>query len=111
MQPSFHEEINLLHSRLCAGLADPKRILLLYALQRGEMNVSDLAAELDTAQPTVSRHLKVLRERGLVNARRESQSVFYSVADARILEALDLMREVLNSLLQEQASLAEQLSA
>jgi ArsR family transcriptional regulator len=111
MLPSFHEEINLLHSRLCAGLADPKRILLLYALQNGEMNVSDLAQELHAAQPTISRHLKLLRERGLVNARRDGQSVFYSVADTRILEALDLMREVLDSLLKSQASLAEQLSA
>ena len=75
--PPLKQEIHQLHSRLCAGLADPKRILLLYALADGPHNVSDLTETLALPQPTISRHLKLLRERGLVIAERDGQSVFY----------------------------------
>jgi len=54
----------------------------------------------------VSRHLKVLRERGMVNAERLGPAVRYSLADARLIEALDLLRAVLASQLRSQAALA-----
>jgi DNA-binding transcriptional ArsR family regulator len=106
MLPSFEQEINQLHSRLCAGLADPKRILILYALAEKSLNVTELAETLDLPQPTISRHLKVLRDRGLVIAKRDGQSVFYEIADRRVIQALDLLRGVLADMLREQASLA-----
>ncbi len=107
MKPSFQAEINLLHSELCGALADPKRIMILYALAEKSMNVTELAQTLDFPQPTVSRHLKTLRERGLVNATRDAQSVFYALSDMRVIEALDLLRRVLADLLQNQHSLAQ----
>ena len=108
MFPTLNQEIHQLHSSLCYGLADPTRILILYALHGKSCNVTELAQELELPQPTVSRHLKVLRERGMVVARREAQSVYYSVADERIMQALDLMRSVLADLLQDQANLMAQ---
>jgi ArsR family transcriptional regulator len=108
MLPTLNQEIHQLHSSLCYGLADPTRILILYALKDSPLNVTELAAKLELPQPTVSRHLKVLRERGMVIARRDAQSVYYSVADERIMQALDLMRSVLADLLQDQASLIAQ---
>jgi ArsR family transcriptional regulator len=106
MSPTFEEEVYELHSRLCAGLADPKRILILYSLAERSLNVTELSEALKIPQPTVSRHLRNLRERGMVVASRESQSVFYSVSDNRIIKALDLMRAVLADMLASQASLA-----
>jgi DNA-binding transcriptional ArsR family regulator len=66
-----------------------------------------LTQAVRSPQPTVSRHLKVLRERGLVTTRREGQSIYYAVADLRIIQALDLMRAVLADSLKSQAELAE----
>lgn len=109
MHRSLEDEILRLHSQICAGLADPTRILLLYALREGPTSVGALAEELGLPQPTVSRHLKVLRERGLVVARREGANVFYTVADDRVLQALDTLRAVLADLLARRASLAEAL--
>ncbi|MDF1500726.1 MAG: metalloregulator ArsR/SmtB family transcription factor [Anaerolineales bacterium] len=106
MKPLEHE-INLLHSRLCAGLADPKRILILYMLSEGMLNVTELSESLEMPQPTVSRHLKMLRERHLVDHTREGTSVYYSISDERIIQALDLLRAVLADQLQEQADLAK----
>ena len=105
MLPTLNQEIYQLHSSLCHGLADPTRILILYALQEAPLNVTELAQRLELPQPTTSRHLKVLRERGMVIGRREAQSVYYSVTDDRIMQALDLMRSVLADLLQDQANL------
>jgi ArsR family transcriptional regulator len=108
--PSLQNEVHQLHSQLCAGLADPTRILILYALAEDSHNVSELVKMLDSPQPTVSRHLKVLRERGLVVHQREGQSIIYTVADSRIIQALDLMRQVLADLLKNQVTLVESAS-
>jgi ArsR family transcriptional regulator len=110
MLPSLEKEINELHSSLCAGLADPKRILILYALSEKPLNVSELTNSLGLPQPTVSRHLKMLRERGLVLARRDGQSVYYEIADQRVIHALDILRAVLADMLRSQATLAHSLN-
>jgi len=104
---SLEHEVNQLHSEICAGLADPKRILILYALAEDSKNVTELAEFLGLPQPTASRHLKLLRERGLVTSQRDGTSIYYSVADERIIQALDMLRAVLADRLQTQAGLIE----
>lgn len=89
------QEINLLHNRVCYALADPKRILILYFLSEGRHCVSDIAEALSLPQSTVSRHLRVLRERELVNTEREGTTVYYALADGRVIEALELLRGIL----------------
>jgi len=100
-------EIRELHAQICQALADPTRIMLLYALAEGPKNVGELAEALQLSQPNVSRHLKVLRERGMATATREGANVVYSLADKRVIKALDLMREVLADHLAQRAQLAE----
>ena len=110
VSPALTEEITALHAGICSALADPSRILILYALNEKPSNVSDLANALGISQPTASRHLNLLRERGLVTGRREGQSVVNTLADQRIIQALDLLRAVLATNLQSQAALAETVS-
>ncbi len=98
-------EVTGLHADLCSALADPTRILLLYALQAGPRNVSDLTADLGLTQPATSRHLKILRDRGLVKARRQGHSIEYELSDTRILDALDTLRAVLRDSLSYRAHL------
>jgi ArsR family transcriptional regulator len=106
MNPGLEGEVNQLHAEICAGLADPKRILILYELAGGPRNVSELASSLNLAQPLVSRHLKVLRECGLVSATRLGPTVQYRLADERLIQALDLLRAVLRNNLSHRAELA-----
>ncbi len=101
----LENEVHLLHSRMCEGLADPTRILVLYALADAPHNVSELAEALGSPQTTVSRHLKVLREREMVHAERIGPTVRYSLTDRRLIEALDLLRAVLASRIRSQAAL------
>lgn len=103
---SLTQEITNLHANLCSALADPTRILMLYALKEGSCTVNGLAEELGISQPAASRHLNLLRDRGLVVSQRDGQSVVNTLADTRIIEALDLLRAVLTSKLKSQAALA-----
>ena len=107
MDETLTEEVNLLHAQMCQGLADPTRILILYSLAESPHYVTDLAEMLGVSQPTISRHLKVLRERGLVTATREGNAVCYALRDRRVIHALDLLRAVMADILAERAELAE----
>jgi ArsR family transcriptional regulator len=102
-------EIQLFHAQICQALADPTRILLLYRLAEGPQNVGELAAELNVSQPTVSRHLKVLRERGMVTTTRHGTTVVYRLIDDRPIQALDLLRAVLHDSLSRNAELIDRL--
>ena len=75
------QEITQLHADFCSALADSTRLILLYALADGPRNVTELTQELGLPQPTISRHLKNLRDRGLVIATRQGMMVQYSLAD------------------------------
>ena len=105
MQPSLEHEVNQLHAEICAGLADPKRILILYELSSGARNVTELAHALRLPQPLVSRHLKVLRERGIVMATRVGPAMEYRLSDPRLIQAMDLLRAILRDNLTHRAEL------
>lgn len=107
MKKDLRDEINRLHAHVCSGLADPLRILILYRVAESKFNVTELAKSLDIPQPTISRHLKILRDREMVKAERDGQSVFYSISDRRIIDALDLLRGVLAGNLESQGALAQ----
>jgi DNA-binding transcriptional ArsR family regulator len=104
--PVLTQEISELHANVCSGLADPRRILILYALAESPHNVSELAEAIGISQPAASRHLNILRERGMVTAQRDGQSVIYQLADVRVIQALDLLRAMLANKLKNQAALA-----
>ena len=110
LDSKLEQEVNLLHERVCSGFADPTRVLILYALAGGPLCVNDLAQTLDIPQPTASRHLRILRDRGLVNHSRQGTSIYYALADHRLVEALDLLRGVLCSQLAAEAERAESLT-
>ncbi len=107
MENAFQQEINRLHAHICQGLADPTRIFIIYTLKEGPQRVTDLAEALDLPQSTLSHHLKVLRERGLVDVEREGTAAYYSLADPRIIEVLDMLREILADTLRQQAQLVQ----
>jgi len=109
--PKLEQEIILLHNRVCYGVADPKRVLILYALAKGPLCVNDLAQELALPQPSVSRHLRVLRERSLVTTQRRGPAIYYALADRRLIEAMDLLRAVLATQLAAEQALTQSLSA
>ena len=107
MNSALETEVLQLHAEICGGLADPSRIMILYALSDGPHNVKEICTVLGMPQPSVSRHLKILRERRMVTTVRKGTIVQYSLADERLVEALDLLRAVLRDGLAKRAELVE----
>jgi len=103
----LEQEVNLMHAHVCEGLADPKRVMILYLLSHRPRNVSELTEVLDVPQSTISHHLKVLRDRGLVQTERDGTAIYYSLADPRIIEALDIMRTIVADIVTQRASWME----
>jgi DNA-binding transcriptional ArsR family regulator len=69
-----------------AALADPTRRRILELLAEGELSAGELAAEFPVTRPAVSRHLRVLRETGLVDVRDEAQRRVYSLNPTPLAE-------------------------
>jgi ArsR family transcriptional regulator len=72
-------------------LADPMRLRLLHALVEGEMSVTELRDAVETSQPNVSKHLKILQDAGFVARRQEGNTVYYALADQTVFELCNLV--------------------
>ena len=84
-----------MHAEICKTLSNPIRLEILSKLRDGKKSVNEIASLTAVRQSTVSQHLAVLRQRGVVSTRREGINVYYDVANPKITKACDLMREVL----------------
>ena len=108
----FHpltHNVSELEAYLCYAFVDPTRILILYALNDQPHNVTELTTELGISQSKTSRHLKVLRDHGLVHTTRQGVSITYELADARLIEALELLRAVLRDQISYKANMVSEL--
>jgi ArsR family transcriptional regulator, virulence genes transcriptional regulator len=81
-------------SQLLVLLANSNRLCILCALRNGEQQVSALEDVIDLSQSALSQHLAKLREAGIVSTRREAQSIYYSIADTRVLRVLEVLAEL-----------------
>ena len=95
-----------LHASICQTLAHPRRLEVIDRLRSGEMSVTDLAQALQISQPNVSQHLALMKQKGIVTARREGLNVYYRLASPKIVKACELMREVLVDHLEASAASA-----
>ena len=88
-------------------LSESIRLKLINLLRDGEMSVTDLTASLQTSQPNVSKHLKILAESGILRREQRGNTVYYSIADQNIFRLCDLVCGSLGETLKEQANLFE----
>lgn len=87
------EEIYELYARVCKAIADGKRLLIINELRDGPRTVGEVVAALGISQANVSQHLSVLRDRGIVSARRAGSNVYYSLTSMKVVKAVDLLCE------------------
>ncbi|NQT30768.1 MAG: winged helix-turn-helix transcriptional regulator [Deltaproteobacteria bacterium] len=95
-----------LHAQFCKTLSDANRLLIMAELVKGERSVSELVERLGLQQANVSKHLALMRDRGLVTMRREGASAYYSLSDARIFEAIKMLMQVQADQFERQHNLA-----
>ncbi len=106
MKREQEQQLYRMQAVLCQTLADPTRLEMLSLLSDGPKAVKDLVALLGQRQAKVSQHLALLRQRGIVRAERVGNEMHYALADARILEACHITREILLQQLTRQGALA-----
>ena len=97
-----------LQANICKVFSHPRRLEILCHLKEGEKSFSELQAATGLSKPNLSQHLGILRDRGVVAARREGQAVHFSVANPKILAACDLMHQVLCEQIETRHQLTEQ---
>ncbi len=92
------KEILQLHADFCKIFSNSKRLEILCLLREGELTVNEITAKLGIPKPNTSQHLALMRMQRILTARREGVNVYYGIANAKICQACNLMREGLEQL-------------
>ena len=100
------DEITILQAEVLKVLASPRRLEILHRLADGPREVGRLAAELGVSQPNISQHLSVMRASGIVESERDGRVVRYRLADPGVMQACDVMRDVVGRRLSRLSQLA-----
>jgi ArsR family transcriptional regulator len=103
---AMDREFFCMHSDLCKTLANEKRQMILGALRDGELSVGELAERTEIAQANLSQHLATMRAKGVVRTRREGSRVFYVIANPKLIQAFDLITEVMRESMDERSRMA-----
>lgn len=89
-------------AELCKVFSNANRLMILELLKEGEeRTVTQLEEETDIPQPTISQHLSIMREKGVVVRRKEGVRSYYRISDERIASAMETMRAVLMERLEQ----------
>ncbi|MBM3713008.1 MAG: winged helix-turn-helix transcriptional regulator [Actinobacteria bacterium] len=84
-----------LHADICKTISNPNRQAIIDTIRDGEMTVTELVNKTGISQANLSQHLAILRSKGVVNTRREGNNIYYSISNLKIIQAYDLISEVL----------------
>jgi len=97
-------EVYELHANICSVFSNPKRLEIIDILRDGEKSVSEIMKRTKISKTNLSQHLSLMRDRGIVTSRREGQNIYYSISNKKIIQAYDLMLDVLRELTRKKAS-------
>jgi ArsR family transcriptional regulator len=78
---------------ICAVFANHRRILILWTLVDQEKSVSEIATAIDASLQSTSQHLHLMKDKGILQSRREGQTVYYRVANHNIAAKCSLLIE------------------
>ncbi len=81
-------------SRSLKAMSHPLRLKILCTLGENEVSVHEIVSQVGSSQSNISQHLAILRDKGILDARKEANRVFYRVADSRTLQLIGMMRQV-----------------
>lgn len=81
-------------ARSLKAMSHPLRLKILCTLGDQEISVQDIVENVGTSQSNISQHLAILRDKGILAARKDANRVFYRVGDNRTLQLISMMRDV-----------------
>ena len=103
----MEDQLYAYHAEMCKEFSHPKRLELINTLRDKEMSAGELGERLGLTPANLSQHLTMMRERHILTSRKEGNMVYYRIANPRLLEALDLLREILFQQIRQDASLIQ----
>ncbi|MEK6589781.1 MAG: metalloregulator ArsR/SmtB family transcription factor [Nitrospinota bacterium] len=89
------KRIYQMHADICCVFSNPKRLEIIDLLRDKERPVNELSTLMDIPQTNLSQHLSLMRQRGMLDTRRDGVNIYYSLANPKVIKAFDIMREVL----------------
>ena len=96
-----------MQAEISKTMAHALRLAILYRLKEGEKTVNELAEFLDVSQSNVSQHLALMRQREIVETRKDGSNIYYRVVSPKIGQACDMVREVLLEQLNKRKEIAK----
>lgn len=81
-------------AQLLKTLANESRLLIMCVLAEGELSVGDLNKRIELSPSALSQHLAVLREQGLVQTRREAQTIYYALSQSHAIPLIELLHDI-----------------
>ena len=97
------------HAEMCKVFSNATRLMILNALREREMTVAAIAEQLGMALGTVSPHLLMMKQRRVLASRKQGTQVFYRLANPKMLQAFDLIREILYEQMKQHERLTREL--
>lgn len=101
----MEDHVYVYHANMCKVFSHPKRLELINVLRDKEMSVNYLTQKLGLSQANLSQHLSMMKERHILVSRKEGNTVYYRIANPRLLQACDLLREILFEQIRQDAAL------
>ena len=101
------DQIYAYHAEMCKVFSHPKRLELINLLRDKEMSAGELRRKLGLAPANLSQQLTMMRERHILVSRKEGNMVYYRIADSRLLDAFDLLQEILFEQIRQDAALIQ----
>ena len=103
----MEDQIYAYHAEMCKVFSHPKRLELISILRDKEMSAGELRERLGLTPANLSQHLTMMRERRILISRKEGNMVYYRIANPRLLQAFDLLREILFEQIRQDAALIQ----
>lgn len=75
-------------AEICKIFSNPTRILILWTLSEDELSVGEIANAVNASIQNTSHHLRIMKDKGILNARRQGQTIFYAIHDREIVQSL-----------------------
>src|SRR4030066_2080076 len=95
-----------IQAEISKTMAHPLRLAILHCLKNGEKTVNELTETIGASQSNISQHLALMRQRQIVKTRKAGSNIYYRVANPKISQACDMVREVLLEQLSQKQEIA-----
>ena len=99
----MEKQLYVIHAEMCKVFSNPTRLEILNLLRKGELSVTVLTKMTKLSQANVSQHLAIMKYKGIITATRRGKNIYYKLTNPKIIQAFDIIREILRERLRRGA--------